>query len=326
MQLRIIHQTRYDYSPPVVMAQHLAHLTPLNVPGQTVLAHRLEVSPDTVTPLHTPDAFGNQRCFFTVQTPHAHLSVTADSLVSTTPPQPLPDSPAWDDVRKHLTYRAGAVYDPAIEFTFASPFVPRSTLFADFADALFSPGEPLLECAQALMTHIHTSMTYEGGSTAIDTPALDALAQRKGVCQDFAHIMIGCLRSLGLPARYVSGYMLTQPPPGKPRLIGADASHAWVQVYCPTLPGTTWPDWPGSDADSQPSASETPAGIWVDFDPTNNHCGWGRPTQDYVTLAIGRDFGDVSPLRGVIQGGGNPMLTVSVTVAPPAELASLSGS
>lgn len=166
MQLRIIHQTRYDYSPPVVMAQHLAHLTPLNVPGQTVLAHRLEVSPDTVTPLHTPDAFGNQRCFFTVQTPHAHLSVTADSLVSTTPPQPLPDSPAWDDVRKHLTYRAGAVYDPAIEFTFASPFVPRSTLFADFADALFSPGEPLLECAQALMTHIHTSMTYEGGSTA----------------------------------------------------------------------------------------------------------------------------------------------------------------
>ena len=121
-------------------------------------------------------------------------------------------------------------------------------------------------------------------------------------------------------------YMLTQPPPGKPRLIGADASHAWVQVYCPTLPGTTWPAWPGSDADSQPSASEAPAGIWVDFDPTNNHCGWGRPTQDYVTLAIGRDFGDVSPLRGVIQGGGNPMLTVSVTVAPPAELATLSGS
>lgn len=293
MQLRIIHQTRYDYSPPVVMAQHLAHLTPLNVPGQTVLAHRLEVSPDTVTPLHTPDAFGNQRCFFTVQTPHAHLSVTADSLVSTTPPQPLPDSPAWDDVRKHLTYRAGAVYDPAIEFTFASPFVPRSTLFADFADALFSPGEPLLECAQALMTHIHTSMTYEGGSTAIDTPALDALAQRKGVCQDFAHIMIGCLRSLGLAARYVSGYLLTQPPPGQPRLIGADASHAWVSVWC-------------DDA-------------WHDFDPTNDRCGSPSPGEDYVTLTLGRDFGDVSPLRGVIQGGGAHLLQVDVTVAPPGE-------
>jgi transglutaminase-like putative cysteine protease len=184
--------------------------------------------------------------------------------------------------------------------------VPRSPILADFARPVFEPGEPLLDCAQALMTRIHTEMTYEGGSTGVNTPTLSALAQRKGVCQDFAHIMIGCLRSLGLPARYVSGYVLTRPPEGTPRLVGADASHAWAQVYCPN----NTPDQPGSGD-----------GFWVDFDPTNNRCGWGRPGEDYVTLAVGRDFGDVSPLRGVIQGGGSHQLTVAVTVAPPEELA-----
>jgi transglutaminase-like putative cysteine protease len=186
-------------------------------------------------------------------------------------------------------------------------------VLADFARPVFEPGEPLLACAQALMARIHTEMTYQGGSTGVNTPTLSALAQRKGVCQDFAHIMIGCLRSLGLPARYVSGYMLTHPPEGQPRLIGADASHAWVQVYCPATPG---------------ESEEPPNGLWVDFDPTNNRCGWGRPGEDYVTLALGRDFGDVSPLRGVIQGGGSHQLTVAVTVAPPDELAhaNLSGA
>lgn len=295
MQLRIVHKTCYAYDPAVVMAQHLAHLTPLDLPGQEVISHRIHIKPEARLQPLSPDAFGNQRCFFTLQAPHAELCVTADSLVEVEAPQPLPPSPAWELVRDQLTYRAGATYDPASEFTFASPFVPRCTVFADFAHAVFEPDAALLDCAQALMTRIHTEMTYEGGSTAINTPAPDALAQRKGVCQDFAHIMIGCLRSLGLPARYVSGYVLTQPPEGQPRLIGADASHAWVQVYAPGVG-------------------------WVDFDPTNDRSGWGRPGEDYVTLALGRDFGDVSPLRGVIQGGGNPLLSVSVTVAPPQEL------
>jgi len=234
------------------------------------------------------------------------LSVLSDCEVETLPPKDVPKSPAWEDVHDHLTYRAGAPYDPASEFTFASPFVPRSPVLADFARPVFEPGEPLLDCANALMTRIHTEMTYEGGSTGVNTPTLSALAQRKGVCQDFAHIMIGCLRSLGLPARYVSGYLLTHPPAGQPRMIGADASHAWVQVYCPT---------------TLEDESLALHGIWVDFDPTNNRSGWGRPGEDYVTLAIGRDFGDVSPLRGVIQGGSSHQLTVAVTVAPPEELA-----
>ncbi len=295
MQLRIIHQTRYRYEPAVVMAQHMAHLTPLGLPGQEVLAHSIRITPEGTAHSLSADAFGNQRCFFMLQAPHGELCVTADSLVSTAPARPLPDSAPWEAVRDQLAYRAGAVYHPASEFIFASPFVPRHTGFAEFAHAVFPPDAPLLDCARALMDLIHTDLTYEGGSTAVNTPALEALTQRKGVCQDFAHIMIGCLRSLGLAARYVSGYLLTHPPEGQPRLIGADASHAWVQVHAPNVG-------------------------WVDFDPTNNHCGLDRPTEEYVTLALGRDFGDVSPLRGVIQGGGNPVLTVSVTVAPPQEL------
>ena len=159
------------------------------------------------------------------------------------------------------------------------------------------------------MERIHTDLKYETASTEVNTPALEALAQGKGVCQDFAHIMLGCLRSLGLPARYVSGYLLTQPPPGKPRLIGADASHAWVSVYCPI---------PQSLEDSE-GKTAPPSGIWVDYDPTNNRCGWGSPGEDYVTLATGRDFSDVSPMRGVIQGASQHELTVEVTVAPPDE-------
>lgn len=296
MLLRIIHETRYAYAPPVVMAQHMAHLTPCTCTGQTVVAHSLQVTPTVEQMTTAVDTYGNTRQFFTLQFPHPSLCVRADSLVQTDAPHALPTSPAWESVSDGMRYQAGAPYDPATEFAFASPYVPRSPVFADYADSVFETDRPLLEAAQALMTRIHTEMTYASGSTAVNTPALDALAQRKGVCQDFAHIMIGCLRSLGLAARYVSGYLLTHPPEGQPRLIGADASHAWVQVYAP-------------------------AAGWVDFDPTNNRCGLGRPGEDYVTLAIGRDFGDVSPLRGVIQGGGLPQLSVAVTVAPPDELA-----
>ena len=296
MLLRVVHETRYTYAAPVVMAQHMAHLSPLTCTGQQVLAHNLQVTPAVEQMRAAKDTFGNTRQFFTLQSPHSNLHVVADSLVQTDAPQPLPPSGTWEAVADGLRYQAGAPYEPAAEFAYTSPYVPRSHQFADYARSVFEADRPLLEASQALMVRIHTEMTYASGSTAVNTPALDALAQRKGVCQDFAHIMIGCLRSLGLPARYVSGYLLTHPPEGQPRLIGADASHAWVQVYA------------------------RGAG-WVDFDPTNNRCGLGRPGEDYVTLAIGRDFGDVSPLRGVIQGGGLPQLSVAVTVAPPDELA-----
>lgn len=292
MLLRILHHTQYRYAAPVLLAQHLAHLRPLDQPGQRVVLHHLLLQPNPAQRSASHDTFGNPREFFALQTPHDVLDVTADSLVATSPALAWPTaSPAWESVRDSFVYRIGAVFDAASEFTFASPYVPHADAFANFARSAFAPGWPLLQACYALMDKIHTQLRYDSSSTEVNTPALQALQQRKGVCQDFAHIMLGCLRSLGLPARYVSGYLLTQPPPGQPRLVGADASHAWVAVYC--------------------------AGQWYDFDPTNNRCGVGSPGEDYVTLATGRDFGDVSPLRGVIQGGGAHTLHVGVTVAPP---------
>ena len=293
MLLRIVHHTRYHYQTPVLLAQHLAHLRPLEWQGQQVLEHHLSVSPEPAQLQQGLDAFGNWRCFFALQSAHQTLDVGANSLVQTCPPAPLPDSPPWETVCEGFRYHAGARYLPASEFQFASPYVPRDEAFAAFARPVFTPGRPLLQACEALCSKIHHELQYETASTQVNTPALEALAQGKGVCQDFAHIMIGCLRSLGLAARYVSGYLLTQPPPGRARLIGADASHAWVSVWCD--------------------------GAWHDFDPTNDRCGSPSPGEDYVTLTLGRDFGDVSPLRGVIQGGGAHQLQVDVTVAPPDE-------
>ena len=298
MRLHIHHHTTYRYDPPVVMAQHLAHLSPQSGNGQRVLDHTLHFQPPPSVQRTHADAFGNPTCHFSLAAPHSALAVSAHSVVETDAPGALPPGTPWDTVAEAFRYRAGAAYNPAAEFVFASPYVPHHPELADFALVVFEPGLPLLQATTALMTHIHTHMLYASGSTGVHTTVLEALAQRKGVCQDFAHLMIGCLRSLGLPARYVSGYMLTQPPPGQPRLIGADASHAWVQVH-------------------------DPATGWADFDPTNNLCGLGRPSEAHITLAIGRDFGDVSPLRGVIQGGGTPQLEVAVTVAPPEEVGTL---
>ena len=317
MNLRILHTTTYRYQGSVDLAQHMVHLSPVDTPTQTVRSHTLTISPEPAARSQTTDAFGNLRTFFSLQAPHEVLTVTADSRVDTRAPAPLPDDPAWqtqtwEAVRDHFRYRARAPYDPASEFLFASPHVPRDDAFTAFARPAFENGLPILSAVRALMERIHSGLTYETASTEVNTPALVALAQGKGVCQDFAHIMTGCLRSLGLPARYVSGYLLTQPPPGQPRLIGADASHAWVSVYVPLPPGT------GAQAGDEPAL-----GAWFDFDPTNNRCGWGSPGEDYVTLATGRDFADVSPMRGVIQGGARHTLDVAVTVAPPYELEAL---
>lgn len=294
MLLQITHQTRYDYQPAVEVAQHMAYLQPLQHPGQQLLAHQLTVLPEPAQQSVTTDVYGNARCFFALQTAHAVLDVQAMSMVRTHA-NPLPvSSEPWEILRDRLHYQAGQPYDPASEFVFASPFVPRHQDFEDYARPSLRPGASVLQVAVHLMQRIHHEFIYESKSTEINTPALTALAQRKGVCQDFAHIMLACLRAAGLPARYVSGYLLTLPPPGQVKLQGSDASHAWVSVYVADLPD----------------------GLrWVDLDPTNNRWGWHAPGEDYVTLATGRDFGDVSPLRGVLQGGANHTLTVGVTVA-----------
>ena len=305
MILQVTHETRYDYVPAVEVAQHMSHLQPLNTATQTLLSHSLEIAPEPAQQIRTLDIYGNTRCFFSMQTAHSQLRVVARSRVSTSSSD-MPDSAvAWEQVRERFRYAAGSAYDLAAEFLFASPYVPRHADFAAFARPSFPAGTPLLLAARDLMRRIHTEFTYESESTEVNTPALQALAQRKGVCQDFAHIMIACLRALGLPARYVSGYLLTEPPPGVARLIGSDASHAWASVCIPDFPA---------------------GARWCDFDPTNNTCGWGAPSDGYITLAIGRDYTDVSPIRGVIHGGANHTLHVGVTVEPVAGSPTVDGA
>ncbi len=314
MLLRIVHRTRYRYHGAIDMAQHMVHLRPVDTASQRVLSHELRIDPEPAARGETTDVFGNPRTFFSLQSVHRMLTVEADSIVDTKAPEPLPETApwrgmGWEQVRERFRYRARAPFDAASEFLFASPHVPRDDAFTTFARPAFRPGLPALEATRALMERIHGELAYETDSTEVGTPALQALEQGKGVCQDFAHIMLGCLRSLSLPARYVSGYLLTRPPPGKPRLIGADASHAWVSVYVPLPP--------------EEDGGAAPHGAWFDFDPTNNRCGWGSPGEDYVTLATGRDFADVSPMRGVIQSGARHTLAVAVTVAPPDEFGEL---
>ena len=304
MQLRITHETCYDYVPPVDIAQHVAYLQPLHTARQKLLSHSLHVTPTPAQQVATLDVYGNTRLFFSLQAAHSQLKVIARSMVSTQV-SPMPESTMpWEQVRERFRYCANKPFDSAAEFVFASAYAPRHADFAAYARPSFAPGVPLAAAARDLMQRIHRDFTYETQSTQVNTPALEALAQRKGVCQDFAHIMIACLRAYGLPARYVSGYLLTQPAPGQQRLVGSDASHAWVSVYLPDLP---------EQADRSGTSAST---RWCDFDPTNNRDGWGTPGEDYVTLALGRDYADVSPIRGVIHGGANHILTVGVTVEP----------
>ena len=319
MLLHVVHETHYRYSPAVENANHVVHLRPADRPGQTVLSHQLLISPTPAQQREARDVYGNSSHFFCFQTSHDQLTVTADSVVSTAPVEPqafLDASATWERVRDRFRYRAGAEYNAAWEFLFASPYIPRDNAFVQFARPSFPAGRPLAEAAQDLMQRIHSKMVYESDSTEVHTLALDALQQGKGVCQDFAHIMVACCRAMGLPARYVSGYLLTQPPPGQPRLVGCDASHAWASVYCPDMDPAPRAA-PGDFSDSMPSPEilMPDNGRWLDFDPTNNR----TPGEDYVTLATGRDFLDVSPLRGVIRGGSRHTLDVAVTVTPLAQ-------
>ena len=299
MQLQITHETHYDYVPAVDIAQHMAYLQPLTTSTQQLLAHSLQVAPEPAQSTSARDVYGNQRQFFSLQSPHQQLTVVARSVVATQTLAAPSSSITWEQARERFKYSSSTSYDAAAEFVFPSPYVPRHPEFAAYARASFEAEKPLVACARDLMHRIHREFIYESQSTEINTPALEALAQRKGVCQDFAHIMVAALRAMGLPARYVSGYLLTQPEIGQIRLIGSDASHAWVSIYVPDAP---------------------PGQRWLDLDPTNDKDGWGSPGEDYVTLAVGRDYSDVSPMRGVIHGGANHVLTVGVTVEPFVDL------
>ena len=304
MLLEITHDTHYSYDPNVEIAQHFAHLKPASMGSQRVLKTEIEVSPKPSWSEESIDNYGNIFTFFSLQNRHSNLSIVAKSLIETlsdiiTGPKPE-DTPAWELVREYFRYHSNTKWDAASEFLFTSPFIALRPEFAEFARANFTTGRPILEAAIDLTQRIYGEFHYVTKSTDIGTPALKALEKREGVCQDFAHILIASLRSIGLPSKYISGYILTNPPPGQPRLIGGDASHAWVSIYVPSI-----------DANSQLST-----GLWCDLDPTNNRWGYTTPGDDYVHLAEGRDYADVSPIRGVIHGGADHILDVAVTVRP----------
>jgi transglutaminase-like putative cysteine protease len=289
MRYQVIHETRYSYEAPVVLSQQLLHLTPRVLDFQALEQHQVAVAPEPAETAGRSDYFGNPVTQIVLATPHSELSVRAESLVAVAArTAPANDAP-WEEMRERLR-RAGSKHAlEAAEFVFESPHVECFRDLANYAGPGFAAGRGLVAAALDLTARIHADFKFDPKATSVSTPLREVLTKRRGVCQDFAHLMIGCLRTLGLSARYVSGYILTTPPPGKPRLVGADASHAWASVYC------------GPDAG------------WVDFDPTNN-C---LVSDAHVTLAWGRDFSDVTPMRGVILGGGGEQeLEVRVTVTP----------
>mgnify|MGYP006183192501 FL=1 len=289
---QIFHDTCYHYDSPVSLAQQLAHLWPRECTWQRCTEQQLLISPQPTSRRDELDVFGNPLTRLAFERPHDELQVNARLTVEVLA-RPLADfslSPAWEQTRDALTYSSQPLSVEMLEacrYRFQSPYVHLKRSFVEFSESCFPPGMPLLLGVQALMQKIFSEFTFDAEATQVATPLVEVLERRRGVCQDFAHLMLACVRSRGLAARYISGYLLTQPPPGQPRLIGADASHAWVSVFCPVLG-------------------------WVDFDPTNNV----QPALEHITLAWGRDFSDVSPLRGVILGGGSHDPEVRVTVMP----------
>ncbi len=287
---RVEHVTRYVHSGRASTSQHVACLQPRVSPRLTLHDHELDVDPSPGAMVERTDYFGNVLHQFEILTPYQEMRAVSRSLVEVWPRAEAVDpalSPAWESVRDNDGTVSDAPFDPDIEFRYASPYVTLDSEVAAFARASFPAGRSFVAGAMDLMHRIHDEFRFDPGATTITTPITRVLAERHGVCQDFAHLQIGCLRSLGLPARYVSGYLLTDPPPGQPRLIGADASHAWLSVRCPQLG-------------------------WVDLDPTND----ALPDVRHVTVAWGRDYGDVSPLRGIVLGGHKQTLHVGVSVSP----------
>jgi transglutaminase-like putative cysteine protease len=287
VKFHIKHLTRYIYADPVSLCHNIAHLKPRKLPNQKVLSAQLRIDPWPAVSSEHRDFFGNRVNYLCVQQSHRSLEIEIDSEVEVTAPV-LPEfatSPPWEEVVSTLQESRGEESLDARLFSLPSPYVQPEPGAQELALGSFTPGRPILEAAADLMGRIYREFEFDPHFTTVATPVADVLTHRKGVCQDFAHLGLACLRGLGLAARYVSGYLETLPPPGQPKLQGADASHAWLSIF---VPGTGW----------------------VDFDPTNDQV----PTEQHITTALGRDFHDVTPVRGVFYGGGEHDLVVEVDV------------
>jgi transglutaminase-like putative cysteine protease len=287
VRLEVQHRTTYVYGDAVSTSHHECRLAPRDSDAQRTKEHELTISPLPTSRRERFDFFGNRTTHFSIREPHRSLEVFARSVVELRPSTAplLSASPSWEQVRDRLRRDHRRDLLDAYAYTFESPNAKLVAALTDYVAPSFPAGRPLLEAVRDLTRRIHRDFAYDPESTDVSTPVGEVLRRRRGVCQDFAHLQIAGLRSLGLPARYVSGYLLTHPPPGRPKLIGADASHAWM--------GTFVPDFG-----------------WVDFDPTNDLL----PSDEHVTIAHGRDFSDVTPLKGVILGGGRHEVRVSVNV------------
>lgn len=288
MRYRIEHRTDYRYVAPVSRCRNEAHLRPRDTDRQVCTSHELVVEPAPTSWSDRADFYGNPVASFVVDGPFTEMTVTATSVVDVVDVDPLPAvGPDWNEALHLLTTDLSAEMLDAREFCFESPLVSTARVVHEYAEPSFPPGTPLVDAVTALTERIHSDFLYDPGFTTVTTPLDEVLAYRRGVCQDFAHLAVGCVRSMGLAARYVSGYLETAPPPGEQRLVGADASHAWLSVF---IPG-----WG-----------------WLDLDPTNDKIVGST----YVTTAWGRDYADVSPLKGIVFGGGDShALDVAVDVA-----------
>lgn len=288
MKYQVTHTTEYQYSAPVTQCHNIGRLLPRDSGRQTCGPSELTIEPPPDDYREHRDFYGNRTCYFAIHRGHTTLTVTATSEVEVVPEEGqlnFSQDSSWEDVRRHLQSSNSSEILDARQYLLDSPMISAVHELAWYGDPSFPKGRPLTAAVRDLMERIHRDFAYDPEFTTLATPLSQVLKHRRGVCQDFAHLAIGCLRARGLAARYVSGYIETLPPPGKEHLVGADASHAWFSVYVPNTG-------------------------WLDYDPTNNQ----MPMDRHITVAWGRDYTDVTPLKGVIFGGGEHELKVSVDV------------
>lgn len=287
MRYEISHRTSYAYRQPVAQSHHIMHLEPRLTPRQTLVSHNVLIQPAPVTQSRIVDTFGNNTAMLRIDEPHTEFIVHARSTVELQPAVfvDLEATVPWEQTTSRAIAPDGLRDLDVLQLIYRTKQTPIGPEIAEFARVSFWPGRPVLAGAMALTRRIFEEFEFDPTATDISTPVAQVLAKRRGVCQDFAHLSLAALRALGVPARYVSGYLLTRPPPGQQKLKGVDASHAWIAVWAP----------------------ETG---WVDFDPTNGVI----PSLDHITIAWGRDYDDICPVSGVLLGGGAQTMSVAVDV------------